>query len=72
MKILDANEIAQNEANILSRLNHENLIKYYEHFEFGINETSRKICIVTEFCEVILVSYFEYNILFYFFFHLKN
>lgn len=55
MKILDENEMAQNEANTLSRLDHENIIKYYEHFEFRINETN-KLCIVTEFCEVLAIS----------------
>lgn len=60
MKIMDLNEMAQNETHILTQLNHENVVKYFEHFELDTGSYSNhysnqfKLCIVTEFCEVIL------------------
>ena len=50
------NEMAHHEAVILTKINHENIVKYYEHFEveMGSNLRSKqiKLCVVTEFCEV--------------------
>jgi len=54
MKTIEMNKgsTLEQEHFILSRLNHENIIKYYEHFEqvvIGCNN----LCIVTEYCRVI-------------------
>lgn len=57
MKIMDLNEVAQKEMEILKSLNHPNVVKYFDHFEIvmGSNMSENKqlkLCIVTEFCEV--------------------
>lgn len=60
MKMLDLNEMAQNETEILTRLNHENIVKYLDHFEVeNQNYREIKLCIVTEFCEVSFLLIFS-------------
>lgn len=41
-----------NEANLLSQLDHENIIKYMDHFEVETVDSFCFPCIVTEYCEV--------------------
>lgn len=50
MKVLDPCH-ADLELNVLPSLNHDNIIKYYEHFEAYVYG-SNSLCIVTEYCEV--------------------
>lgn len=56
MKIMNLDEIAQNETEILKQLDHENIVKYFDHFELdtrsNANNRQIKLCIVTEFCQV--------------------
>jgi len=52
MKIVEIDEFSQNELHIIMRLHHENVIKYYDHFEVKFYGLNIKLCIVTEFCEV--------------------
>lgn len=58
MKIMDRDEIADNELIILSRLDHENVVKYYTHFDFNVKDNRgnkrTKLAILTEYCEVSL------------------
>ena len=44
----------KNEAIILSRLSHENLLKYIDHFELISIESLCHPCIITEYCQVTL------------------
>ena len=43
----------EKEASLLSRLSHENILKYYEHFEIISKESQCHPCIITEYCQVI-------------------
>lgn len=65
MKLLDRDEIADNELNVLSRLDNENVVKYFAHFEFSVRDNrdhkKTKLAILTEFCEVLLL----FHVLFY-------
>lgn len=58
MKIMSLDQVAENETKVLTRLNHENVVKYYEDFEIdiGSNADRIKLCIITEFCEVLIFS----------------
>lgn len=40
-----------NELNILWKINHEYLIKYYDHFDLNTS-TRSYMCLVTEYCDV--------------------
>ena len=40
------------EAILLSRLIHENLVKYLDHFELITKESLSHPCIITEYCQV--------------------
>ena len=42
------------EATILSRLSHENLVKYIDHFQLISKELFPHPCIITEYCKVSL------------------
>ena len=67
MKIMDLEGnaerliLAQNETDILKRLDHENIVKYFDHFEIvtrnNFKRKEKRFCIITEFCEV-LINYF--------------
>lgn len=58
MKIIEFEDDSwKNEIRILKKLSHENVVKYMDHFELNMGEDSsynqiRKVCIVTEYCEV--------------------
>lgn len=60
-----------NEIETLKKTSHDNIVKYFEHFEATIDD-SLSICIVLEFCEV-LIHFFNFNtltlILFFYFQH---
>lgn len=34
------------------QMNHENIMKYYDHFELITEDENSYICIVTEYCQV--------------------
>lgn len=61
MKMMDLNDIAINELAVLIRRRHKNVVKYYEHFQFitktDDDQTSTKLCIITEFCKVAFNFY---------------
>lgn len=57
MKVMKSDEIAHNELAVLIRLDHANIVKYYDHFEVNVRgETdllsSVDLCVITEYCEV--------------------
>lgn len=53
LKIIISNDPTwMKEASLLSRLSHENVVKYYDHFEAQTVDSSSHPCIVTEYCEV--------------------
>ena len=56
MKLIDRDELADNELDVLTRLDHENVVKYYSHFDFSVNGITGnrkiKLSILIEFCEV--------------------
>lgn len=70
MKIMDSDEVAQNEMDVLKKLEHKNNIKYYDHFQVKISNIQNskliKLGVVTEYCEVLthrfclcLILYFK-------------
>ena len=56
MKITHLDEVSQNELDILMKIDHANVIKYFDHFELVLSRNSGQIetsiCIVMEYCEV--------------------
>lgn len=58
MKVMVSDDMALNELVILMRLDHENVIKYYDHFEVNVwkiipfFEIDLQLCVITEYCEV--------------------
>lgn len=42
------------ECNLLCKLNHENIIKYHDHFELITKESNSHICIITDYYKVYL------------------
>lgn len=54
MKMLDkSDESAENEFLTYLKVNHENIVKYFDHFDHYEEENSTDyICIITEYCEV--------------------
>lgn len=55
MKVMNKHAVAENELEIVTRLNHENVVKYMDNFDlivgnnYGQQET--KLCIISEYCE---------------------
>ena len=50
----------KNEVELMKRIKHENIIRYYEHFDetiFG----SLHFCFVCEFCEVIFRLFIDFR-----------
>ena len=45
------------ETMLLSRLNHKNIVKYEDHLLLISKETYSHPCILTEFCQVILLLF---------------
>lgn len=56
MKVLPKNQTADEELERIIDLDHENVVKYFDHFELEMKEFGTKVtiklCIVTEFCQV--------------------
>jgi len=56
MKVMDKEDIPENELEIIMGVNHENVVKYFDHFELVIcknkNINEHKFFIITEYCEV--------------------
>ena len=42
---------AENEFTLMFKINHENIVKYYEHFDHEMNALDYT-CVITEYCEV--------------------
>ena len=59
MKMLEkTDETAENEFFTYLQVNHENIVKYFDHFDHYDEENSIDyICIITEYCEVTLIKY---------------
>lgn len=61
MKVMDSNEMAGNELAVLIRLDHENVVKYYDHFEVNVRgvgyQSIVNLCVIIEYCEVFLFSF---------------
>lgn len=54
MKIMQKiDKTAENEFNNLLRISHENILRYFDHFDCCISGMDHT-CVITEFCEVIL------------------
>ena len=61
MKAMELNEIADNELAVLIRLDHENIVKYYDHFEVNVRDSNQQhlnLCVITEFCAVLKFLFF--------------
>ena len=52
MKIMDQLESStENELDLFSEINHENIVKYYDHFHKKIGDEYQTF-LITEYCEV--------------------
>lgn len=51
MNRLDSSTV--NEFSIIWNITHENILRYYDHFNHEING-KEKTCVITEYCQVIL------------------
>ena len=52
MKVMNKlDPTAENEFSLMWRINHENILKYYEHFDHKIRGRDYT-CVITEYCEV--------------------
>lgn len=51
---------AENELAIFLEINHENIVKYYDHFDLNISGDDHTF-IIMEYCEVSLNSLRDYN-----------
>lgn len=56
MKV-EQNDVAENELAVLIRLDHVNIVKYYDHFEVNVRDNNQcfvslDLCVITEFCQV--------------------
>lgn len=65
MKMLEkSDDSAENEFITYLKVNHENIVKYFDHFDHYEEENSTDyICIITEYCEVtsIALQYILFN-----------
>ena len=52
MKIMESGESSENELHIFIRVEHENIVRYFDHFHKQINDNNNAF-LVTEYCEVI-------------------
>ena len=46
---------AENEFTLMWEINHENILKYYEHFDHEIRD-KEYTCVITEYCHVRFIS----------------
>ena len=52
MKIMDSlDSVAENELMIFWEVSHENIVRYFDHFQIRFGEV-KKTFLITEFCEV--------------------
>lgn len=49
----ELNELSKNEVDLMKRIKHDNITRYYEHFDETISG-SQYFCFVCEFCQVIV------------------
>lgn len=55
MKLIETeDDTNEKELEITMRLNHENVIRYYDHFKFETN-AKHFLALVIEYCEVIFI-----------------
>ena len=47
--------VTENELDIFSEINHENIVKYYDHFHMSI-EGDNQTFLITEYCKVSIRS----------------
>ena len=59
----ELSESAQNELRLMKQINHENIIKYFDHFDQQFYGTDY-LCIICEYCKVFPLGF--YNFKFYF------
>ena len=56
MKIMDELDSAtENELEMFSKINHENIVRYFDHFHLNIGDDNHTF-LITEYCEVIKIS----------------
>ena len=52
MKIMDESDsITENELDMFLRINHDNIVRYFDHFHLEIGDDNQTF-LITEFCEV--------------------
>ena len=52
MKIMSKlNSTSKNELELFLETNHDNIVRYFDHFNLDIGDESQT-CLITEFCEV--------------------
>ena len=47
----ESNPMTDNELGLLSTINHENIVRYFDHFRMRIGDES-KTFLITEYCQV--------------------
>ena len=71
MKLVEGKTVSQAELKIISSIDHENVIKYFDHFEIGIlNEVY--FSFIIEYCEVGCFKYLLHHKLNIFNFNTPN
>ena len=60
MKLIEGKTVSQAELKIISSIDHENVIKYFDHFEIGISN-GIYLSFITEYCEVSCQKYFLHH-----------
>ena len=52
MKIMDQlDSVTENELDLFVKINHENIVRYFDHFHIRIGDEN-KAFLITEYCEV--------------------
>lgn len=53
IEIKNDNSRNENEYNLHLKISHQNIVKYFDHFNYEDKEDDRDyICLITEYCEV--------------------
>lgn len=52
IEVAEKDNSAENEFSLYLRISHENVLKYFDHFQHEQNGTDY-ICIIVEYCEVV-------------------
>lgn len=74
MKIMDKLGLSSDnkEQDFLWKINHENIIRYFDHFDLKISSWNH-ICIITEYCDVMkFISIVIYYSVIYYIIIIKN